>query len=75
MSESAFDPAEYIRGFSDEQIVEHLVGTMRIVDRVIEQADVPEALFKDVFAVAQAMRAAMQPKSPQQGKPRIARVG
>lgn len=74
MSESAFDPAEYIRGFSDEQIVEHLVGTMRIVDRVIEQADVPEALFKDVFAVAQAMRAAMQPRNPPSAS-RLTRVG
>ena len=69
MSESVFDPAEYIRGFSDEQIVDHLDGVLTIVEKIIDLqlahfegsafARSP-GLIEHVFDVAQAMRATMQ---------------
>ena len=53
----AFDPDRYTRGYSREQIVDHLRETLEIV----EELDPPSDLIHDVFAVAQVMVAAIEP--------------
>ncbi len=58
-----FKPGDYIRGFSDAHIVEHLKGVLEIVDDV----DPPMDLRLIVFQVAQQMRATMEPRTPSQG--------
>ncbi len=54
-----FHPAEYIRGFSDVQIVEHLEAVCKLV----EEIDPPADLRLICFQVAQQMRATMEPRT------------
>lgn len=63
MAESVFNPDEFIRGFSNDQIAEHLIDTLRIVKRVEEEEGIPLDLYPAVFGVANAMRSSMQLKT------------
>lgn len=73
---SAFDPARYLRSFSDGQIVEHLAGCLRLVAQVEEETGgIPDDLRPLVFGVAQAMRASMEPRGGVQVAPAAAVVG
>ena len=54
-----FDPERYTRGYSREQIVDHLRETLEIV----AELDPPEELLHDVFAVAQTMVSSLEPVS------------
>lgn len=67
LGQPVFRPQDYRRGFSREQIVEHLKAVCEMVDEI----DPPSDLRIAVFNVAQQMESAMQPLTAA-GEPRLA---
>ena len=71
MTDVLFNPEEYVKGFSREQIVDHL----REVISIVTDLDPPLDLRDQVFGVAQAMHATMQKReSPVTKAPPLLRV-
>lgn len=63
MDDVVFNPSDYRRGFSNEQIVEHVVDCLRMVEEILEQTpELPVELQLAVFSTVQMMRSSMQAK-------------
>ena len=60
-----FNPDEYRRGFSNEQIVDHVADCLAMTNEILHRnhrvpADLPVEMRVEVFRVVQLMRATMQ---------------
>lgn len=59
---SMFDPADYVRGFTRQQVTDHLIESLVTFERIATLHPIPDDLREPVFHVVQTMTAAMQKK-------------